>query len=333
MSNELYQMTIAVFNEPTGWVLPEIYTQRIHEAGLSLNTNVVVAANRQDTIKILTETDYLVGFPITEEEFTQHGSKLKWIQLTTAMTDILRLMPTVMSSPVRITTSAAVQAPQRAEHAIMLLLALLRQLHQTYACQLEHKSATGDLSSRIQDLSGKTVGVLGLGTVGRAIVHRLRAFDVKILATYANPEDTFHEADEIIPANPQAISDMVSKCDVLIVASTPLLVDDRLVDENLLKHVKPETILINVGRSRACDDRAVINALEKGKLAAAGLDTFDSSPLSESSPFWNMPNVIITPGLSGVSPNYWKRATDVVCDNLQRLIENRPLLDELPHIT
>lgn len=318
-------LTAAVFDQATEWVLPDRLLDRLRE--LCAPVEVRRANGREELLEMLGDTDYLAGFPITDEEFAQHGANLCWIQLTTAMAAMVYAMPGVMASSVRITTAAAILAPQRAEHALMLTLALLRRLPQCLAAQAERLWSGREVSQGIVDLEGQTVGIVGLDSLGRAIAQRFKAFGVELLACAGDGGDSSAAVDELLPAD--RLDELMARSSIIIVAAPHIPSAEGLLDRAMLANVGKGAILINVGRSRVCDEEALISALDRGDLAGAGLDVFETTPLPNSSPLWHMPNVIVTPRISGASPRYWERAVDVIAENLERLREGRPLRDEL----
>jgi phosphoglycerate dehydrogenase-like enzyme len=120
---------------------------------------------------------------------------------------------------------------------------------------------------------------------------------------------------------------MLAQCDYVVLA-VPLTRETRgMIGEQELRAMKRTTYLVNIARGEVCDESALIHALQNGWIAGAGLDVFTQEPLPETSPLWTMPNVILTPHLSGFSPNYERRAVDIFCENLRRYIAGQPLLN------
>jgi phosphoglycerate dehydrogenase-like enzyme len=127
---------------------------------------------------------------------------------------------------------------------------------------------------------------------------------------------------------------MVSKRDLhaalpeadFVVLTIPLTADTRgLFGAQAFASMKPSAYFINIGRGGTVDEPALIQALQNGQIAGAGLDVFASEPLPSDSPLWNMPNVIITSHYSGITPHYHERAMDIFIDNLERYVKGEPL--------
>lgn len=317
-------LTTAVFSESSGWSLPSRLIDQI--ANVSGDVRVRAVDSRSELLAILPETQYLVGFPLSDEDFHRHGQALEWIQLTSTTPDLRMELPRLAASNVRVCTASTIQAAQRAEHAVMLILALVRRLNEAITAQLEHVWASRDLSRSISDLEGQTVGIVGLGPLGRAIAKRLRPFDVEILATLGDEANPFGGVDELLPLD--RLDELLGRSDVVVLAVPPTAARHVLLNRSMLENCQKSAILVNVSHNRVCDDKALAEMLSRRRLAGAGLDSFDSAPLPESSPLWRMSNVLITPRVASVSPRYWERAANVVCENLQRLIDGRALIDE-----
>lgn len=317
-------LTIAIFSEASKWSLPRRLVEQIE--AVSPAVRVRAAHNRAELLKLLPETHSLVGFPLSDEDFHRHGRSLQWVQLTSTTPDLRLELPRLTASAVRLCTASTIQAPQRAEHAVMLILALVRRLNDAFTAQLEHVWASHELASSMRDLEGMTVGIVGLGPLGRAIARRLQPFDVEIIATLGSADNPFTGVKEMLP--PDRLDELLGRSDVVVLAVPPTSVRSVLLNRSMLENCQKSAILVNVSHNRVCDDAALAEMLSRQRLGGAGLDSFDAVPLPESSPLWRMSNVIITPRVASVSPRYWERAVAVACDNLRRLLDGRPLIDE-----
>jgi phosphoglycerate dehydrogenase-like enzyme len=189
------------------------------------------------------------------------------------------------------------------------------------------------------ELKKKTVGILGYGSIGREVARLCKAFDMTVLAT---KRDVLKPADSgyTLPKTgdptgelltrlypPQATRSMVALCDFVVLALPMTTETANLIDEEMLQAMKPNSYLINVGRGGVIDEKALAKALRKGWIAGAGLDVFVEEPLSSSSPFWKMDNVIMTPHVSGFTPEYDERVTDLFAENLRCYLAGEPLLN------
>lgn len=125
------------------------------------------------------------------------------------------------------------------------------------------------------------------------------------------------------------LDELTVRADVLIVAAPRHPGSKPLIGKRELARMGEQTILIDVSRGGVVDQRALLEALRRRRIAGAGIDAFETQPLPSASPLWTMPNVIITPSVAAASSHYWEHATEVICRNIRRFAEGRPLLDEL----
>ncbi len=319
-------VTVAVFNETSGWTLPKMHVERIRDAA-GPDSDVRQVSTHGELLNVLPETHHLIGFPLTEEVFGRVGSNVKWIQLTNSAGDTLGSLADVIRRGVRVTTAATVRAPQIAEHAIALALALVRGLDRSIRFQDEHHWATNTVASESGSLTGATVGLVSLGTVGHEMACRLKPFGVHLVTLNHQADDPYFDSDMTLPFS--EIDELMTLSDIVIVAAPRLPSMESLIGRRQLKRLKRSSILVNVSRGGVVDEDALIEALRRRRIAGAGLDVFETEPLPTTSPFWTMPNVIVTPHVGAASPNYWQQAVDMICHNLHRIHDERPLIDEM----
>lgn len=263
---------------------------------------------------------------------------LKWIQHHYAGLD-----PTVGIVPADrpnlvVTTLSGAATSQIAEHVITMLLALGRQLP---ALSVQQKKAEWprDRWERFKprELRTSTIGIIGYGSIGRQVARLLREFGATVLATKNDamqpidngytPQDMGDPDGDLVhrlyPA--QALKSMLKDCDFVVVA-VPLTQATRgLVNAQALSACKPTAYLIDVSRGGIVDHTALTKALNEHRLAGAALDVFPEEPLPKKSPLWEMPNVIITPHIAGISAHYDERAMELFAENLSRYIADLPL--------
>ena len=190
------------------------------------------------------------------------------------------------------------------------------------------------------ELRGSTVGIVGYGSIGREVARLAKAFGMRVLAVKRRSESAGeHGAFELAglgdPAGvlpdalygPEQLREMLAQCDFVVLA-VPLTQETRgMIGEAELRAMKPAAYLVNIARGEVCDEAALIHALQDKWIAGAGLDVFTQEPLPETSPLWTLPNVILTPHISGFTPHYEQRAVDIFCENLRRYIAGQPLLN------
>ncbi len=263
---------------------------------------------------------------------------LRWVQFHWAGIDSLVDAPLLKKSDLMVTTLSGAAAPQMAEFALTIMLALGHRLPELAAMQIKSEWPRDRWERfRPQELRNSTVGIIGYGSIGREIARLVRAFGATVLAA---KRDVMHPADTgyIIPGlgDPggdlfnrlypfQAIYSMVKECDFVIVV-TPLTAETRgMIGASELAAMKPTAFLINMARGGVVDQNALLSALQERKIAGAALDVFNEEPLPPNSLFWKLPNVIVTPHIGGMSIHYNQRAVDLFTENLKRYLTGAPL--------
>jgi len=190
-------------------------------------------------------------------------------------------------------------------------------------------------------LRGSTVGIVGYGSVGREVARLLQPFNVRILAT---KRDVMHPHDigympkgigdpeghlftRLYP--PQALKSMLKECDFVVITLPLSPETEDLIGKEELAAMKSTAFLINVSRGRVINTPALLSALQEGKIRGAALDVFSEEPLPPTSPFWKLPNVLITPHVAGNSSHYDERANELFCENIQRYLKGVTLLNRI----
>ena len=271
---------------------------------------------------------------------TDDMPKLRWIQFHYAGIDQLSDHP-VMDSDITLTTMSGASAPQMAEFAIVLMLAIGHHFPGLIQDPPDTRWSD-DRYTRYEpsELRESTIGVVGYGSVGREIARICQAFGAKILAIKGDLKHLTDEGytlkglgdpeaelpDRIYP--PQAIRSMVELCDYVVV-TTPLTAQTRgMVNREVLDAMKSNAYLIDVSRGGIVDHGALVEVLNERKIAGAALDVYPIEPLPDSSPLWKMDNVILTPHIAGASKQYLERAVQLFTLNLHRFLAERPLLND-----
>lgn len=284
-------------------------------------------------------TDVEILYTLTCLPLPEQAPSLRWVQFHFAGIDHVQDHP-LLRSEVAITTLSGAAAPQMGEFILTCLLALGHRLPRMTRDQQAKQWAENRFERfRPVELRGSTVGILGYGSVGRQVARLCRAFGAQVLAVkrdLMHPEERGYQpgglgdpAGELVERlyPPQAIASMASLCDFLVVA-VPLTVETRgLVGRTVFKQMKPGAFLIDVSRGGVVDHGALIEALTEKRLAGAALDVYPVEPLPESSPLWEMPNVILSPHIAGASGEYFERAADLFRENLRRYLAGQTLLN------
>ncbi|MGD9644743.1 MAG: D-2-hydroxyacid dehydrogenase [Pirellulales bacterium] len=247
-----------------------------------------------------------------------HQGRLQWIQSSAAGLDHC-LVPAVVDSDVIVTSASGVLADQVAEHTVALLTALTRGLPVFFRAQQRREF----IRRPTRDLTGATVGIVGMGGVGRRLVEVLAPFKVRMLATDWFPIDKPPRVESLWP--PDRLDDLLAQVDVLILA-VPLTDRTRgMIDARALALLRPGSLLVNVARGALVVEQDLVAALRSGHLAGAAVDVTATEPLPPTSQLWELPQVIITPHVGGQSARRIDNMTDFFCDNLRRYQRGEPL--------
>lgn len=264
---------------------------------------------------------------------------LRWIQLHSAGVEHLR-ETAVWERDVIITNVSGIHAPNVAQYVLAQLLALANRVPKWLRHQAQGEWSKNRWEEFLPvELRGKTLGILGYGSIGREVGRLGKALGMRLLVTKQDgrhTEDTGYILpgtgdpdgrlpDRIYPS--EATRSMLAECDFVAVTLPLTTKTYHLLDEEMFKTMKPSSYLINIGRGQLIDEEDLVRALKKGWIAGAGLDVFETEPLPAKSPLWEMENVILTPHISGFTPHYDERAVDLFAENLRRYLEGEPLLN------
>lgn len=251
-----------------------------------------------------------VAGPVSPAEFLQLP-RLRWVHSWFAGTDSA-LFPELVDSHVVLSSSAGNGAVPLAEHAMLLLLMLDRDVPRWHEAQRSH---TWD-RYRHGELAGSTVGIFGLGKAGIDLARKARAFHMHVVGLRRRYDVPVEGVERIYP--PQQIYDFVSKCDHVVIMA-PLTTSTRgSFDASVLRAMKPSATLVCVSRGGIVNDGDLLHALSTGAIRAAGLDAHRVEPLPPDSPFWDLPNVIVTPHNGATTTGTLERQVAIFLDNLER---------------
>ncbi len=276
-------------------------------------------------------------FPLPEQ-----APRLRWIQLYSAGTDHALDKPIIRSEDVEVTTASGMHATQISEFCLMMMLGFVYKLPLMLEFQGKKKWGTREEHFSPLPLRGQTVGIVGYGAIGRELARIANSLGMRVLAIkhdvmHPAAGDAYHEAGTGDPEGeiperlypPQAVGSMVSECDFVVLAIPLTSATHHMIDAAVLKQMKKTAVLINVARGPVVDEAALIAALREGRIAGAALDVFEEEPLPADSPFWTLPNVIVAPHIAGATAVYAEKAEALFKENLERYLDNLPLLNRV----
>lgn len=304
------------------WNLPPAHVERL--AAEFPEVRFDSPADRPEADRMLPEAEVVLGWGVRRSNFAS-ARRLRWIQLTAAGVGGV-LFPELVASPVIVTNAKGLHAVSMAEHTLGIMLMLARKLHLARDAQARSQWSQDEQwvgEPPIGQLQGGTLGLVGLGAVGGAIASRARALGMRVRAVRKRPAADPAPADE--QWGSERLHELMGQSDWLVLAA-PLTPETRgMIGRAELALMPRHAVLVNIGRGPVVDEPALIEALAAGRIAGAALDVFQEEPLPASSPLWTMPQVIVTPHVSGLGPRFWERTCELFARNLRRWVAGKPL--------
>ncbi len=284
----------------------------------------LINAGQEGVGEAIHEADIFVGHakvPVDWDSVVRKG-RLRLIQSSAAGLDHC-LVPSVIDSDIVVCSASGLFANQVAEQTMALLLGLLRGLP-IFFRQSEQRSY---VRRPTDDLHGKRVGIIGMGGNGRRLVEVLAPYHVSIHATDYYP---VHRPEAVEFLGPHTELLKVARRSEILILTLPLnRQTHHAIDEQVLRSMPKGAFLVNVARGPCVDEAALIRVLEEGHLKGAGLDVAEVEPLPESSPLWQMSNVIITPHVGAQAASRVDDSTKLACENLRRYFAGEALLNRV----
>lgn len=263
---------------------------------------------------------------------------LAWVHSATSGVE-RALTPASRERGLVVTNARGVFSRPIAEYVLMMILAVSRRLPQLLELQRERTWQPLE-GAELRDV---TVGIVGLGSIGRAVGALATAFGCRVVAIRRRPdgdvtesgaaeagdtdERSFGEAMLDRVGGPDTLPELLGESDFIVLAAPLTPETEEMINAETLAMIKPGAWLINVARGRLIDERALLRALRDGPLGGAVLDTFRDEPLPPMSSFYDLPNVIVTPHTAWSSGRVLDRSIELFCDNLRRFAKGEPLLN------
>ena len=277
-------------------------------------------SDQDEILREISDAEVVFG-GISREVFLA-AKQLKWIQNSGAGVEKLARIAELAESDVIVTNTRGAHAATIAEHTFGLLISLTRNLRQTFQAQQNHDWGI-QFDNPMVGLTGLTLGMIGLGNIGRAIAKRGHAFDMNVIAIDAHEVLKPDFVTELRRSD--GLDDLLRRSDVVAVTTPHTPKTAGLIGEQQLGLMKPSSYLLVVSRGGIVDEDALVRMLREGRLAGAGLDVTATEPLPEDTPLWDTPNLLITPHCSGRSVFTSASATAIFHENLRRYLAGEPL--------
>ena len=269
-------------------------------------------------LKRIPEADVVSASGMWKNDLLPHAKKLKYIQsISSGMNQYDD--KAINAAGVKLCSGAGVNAVAVAEHAISLILAVARRLPEARDNQHRKfwRGMIGDLTTREDEISGKTMLVVGMGRIGSHLAKLGKAFGMKVIGIRQDPKkgtngaDSIHAMGELVKVVPQA--------DIVVLACSLTPETTGLMSAAAFAAMTPSAMFVNVARGKVADEAALTATMQGNKIFYAALDVTAEEPLAASSPLWDLPNVFITPHTAGETRAYEDNVIDILIENLERL--------------
>jgi len=257
------------------------------------------------------------------EALRRHARKLRWMFFSSS--GIERGVAAGIPEGVRVSNSTGVKATMVSEHAVTLLLALLRQFPENGRHQRAHKYTREETNAKMRTLEGATVCIIGRGAIGREVVRKVKAFDARPIAVSRITADPGDLA-AVFPR--ERIREALAQSDAVVIVTVADESTFHMIGAAELAAMKPSAFIVNTARGEIIDEAALIASLREGRIAGAGLDVFETEPVPANSPLWDMPNVIMSPHIAGGGSDGYFMHRKLFVENLDRLRKGEPLINE-----
>jgi phosphoglycerate dehydrogenase-like enzyme len=275
-----------------------------------------------DTLARVGEADVLVISGFWRNEILEKGKNLKYVQSIGAGYDQFPL-DELKKRGIPLCNASGANKNAVAQHGASLLLALARQLPQARDNQHKHvwRDMISIIADREDDLYGHTLLIFGLGAIGSEFSRIAKALGMNVIGLKRDPAKHSSEADEVHAS--ADLPKLIGRAD-FVALCCPLTAETKgLMNEAMFKAMKPTAYLINIARGRCVDEPSLLKALKEKQIAGAAIDHFWDEPLPADSPFWDIPNVFITPHTGGETRKYEINVTGYVAENIERIWAGR----------
>lgn len=319
------KLLIVVHHQFDLWNVPSWFAERLFQEFPQLE---ITQHDSYDGIEIeddLRDAEIIFTISLKPEQFAEARS-LRWVHAPSAAVHQF-LFAELVNSSVMLTNSREVHGPVVAEHVMALIFALAKKIPQAAALQRQHiwgQELMWKAGVRPREIAGATLGLIGVGSIGRRVAEMASALGMRVLAVREHVEKGSPSGVEAVFA-PEALDDMLKQSDYVVIAAPLVGATHGLIDAARLAVMKTNACLINVGRGPQVDETALAEALTTRHIAGAALDVFEREPLLADSPLWDIENLLITPHNGSITEKLWHRHYELFSDNVRRYLSKQPL--------
>ena len=317
-------MTVLVsIQQPVkAWQIPADGVERLRQRFPEMT--FIHATDDQARARGLADCDIAYTWILSPAEVAA-ARRLQWVHTSAVAVETLAL-PELFARDIIVSNSRGVQATPIAEHVFAVVLALAKQLPFILEHQREHRWAQNEvIGERLPWLlSRRTLGLIGVGTIGSEIALLADAFGMHVIGLRRRAgNEQVAGVHEMLPYT--ELDTLLARADVVVIAAPLTPETTRMIGTAQLAKMKRGALLINVGRARIVDHVALTDALHARHLGGASLDVFHQEPLPADDPLWSAPNVILTPHTSGFRQGHWDDVIDLFADNIERFRRGEPV--------
>jgi phosphoglycerate dehydrogenase-like enzyme len=283
--------------------------------------NVVVAETPDEARQQIVDAD--AAFGTLPADVLRQAQQLKWLQAPAIAPPAGFYYPELIQHPVVVTNQRGIFNEHIAAHIMAFVLAFARGLHRYTPRQLRHEWAPDRLDAGVVHLPESTALIVGVGGIGAETARLCAAFGMRVIGVDARVHDRPQHVDELFA--PQQLDDVLPRGDFVILTIPHTPETEGLMNATRFARMKPSSFFINIGRGKTTRLHDLVEALQSGKIAGAGLDVFEEEPLPANHPLWDAPNVLLTPHTAGFGPYLDDRRLEILLDNSQRFLKSEPL--------
>jgi phosphoglycerate dehydrogenase-like enzyme len=276
----------------------------------------------------ISEAEVYIGFGLQREAFLR-AQRLRWVHSGAAGVGG-SLFPELLDSDVMLTNSASLHAAPLAEWAVGAILHFARGFDIAEAGKAERVWRYDQLAgagSPVHEISGRTLGILGFGGIGRAVGGNASALGMRVIALRRHPGRKPGWVDRLW--GPDGLRELLAASDYVAITLPETRSTRDMLGAAELADMKRGAVLINLSRGAIVTEAALIASLREGHLRGAALDVFTTEPLPAESPLWGMENVLITPHTGAITDRFWERETALIETNIRRYLAGDPLVNRV----
>jgi phosphoglycerate dehydrogenase-like enzyme len=279
-------------------------------------------ASRQEQMRAVEDADFIMVYGARlDDEVLRSARGARMVQLLAAGYDSMNL-PLLRELEVPCCNNGGANSHAVADHAVMLMLTLYKQLLPAFESTRDGRWNAPIDGLNTFEMADKMVGVLGIGNIGRQVARRVQGFDARV--QYYDLFPLSEERERELGVGRVSIDDLFRTSDI-VTCHTPLTPDTHhVVNRQRIGMMKPTALLINTSRGPVVDEEALIEALQQGRIAGAGLDVFEKEPVDPGNPLLSMANVAVTPHSAGTTWDTWFRRAEFAYRNMKGVWEGDP---------